>query len=305
MAQVKVRSGEEDGEPQAESANILTFPLSGEQLYLDLLKKCLTRYIFPETHWPLWRPKDRKWHGIRWLAIQTVQKLLASRDLEILRRIPFDTTKRMYGEDCPATAETMIGLKRLDNLQDCITDLIQKGIPGDLLEAGVWRGGAAIFMRGVLQAYGDTSRVVWVADSFQGFPKVDTERYPADGQEDWDADCFKIFAVPLEEVKTNFAGYGLLDERVRFLKGWFKDTLPNAPIERLALLRLDADMYSSTMEVLTILYSKLAVGGYVIVDDYNSKSMCRKAVDDFREQQQITEKISAIDREAVFWQRGK
>ncbi len=95
--------------------------------------------------------------------------------------LPFDRQRRIDGRDWPSSAETMIGLKRLDNLEKCITAVIRDGVPGDLIETGVWRGGAAIFMRGVLAAYGDPHhRVVWLADSFEGVPKPDPETYPAD-----------------------------------------------------------------------------------------------------------------------------
>ena len=94
--------------------------------------------------------------------------------------LSFDRDRRTDGRDWPTSAETMIGLKRLDNLEECITSVIRDGVPGDLIETGVWRGGAAIFMRGVLAAYGDLHRVVWVADSFEGLPKPDPAMYPAD-----------------------------------------------------------------------------------------------------------------------------
>jgi O-methyltransferase len=196
----------------------------------------------------------------------------------------------------------MIGLERLNNLESCITDVIHRGIPGDLIETGVWRGGATIFMRGVLKAFRDTSRTVWVADSFQGLPRPDIDRYPQDaGDTYWESN--NVFAVSLDEVRANFAKYGLLDDQVRFLEGWFKDTLPGAPIERLAVLRLDGDMYSSTADALTHLYPKLSVGGYVIIDDYNNEPRCRQAVDDFRAARGITEQIQDIDWTGVFWQR--
>lgn len=100
------------------------------ELYLDLLSKCLTRYIFDESQ-------------------------------------GFDKNEREMGRDWPAYGETMIGLRRLDNIKACATDVIRRGIPGDLIEAGVWRGGAAIYMRAILKAYGERHRRVWIADSFQ------------------------------------------------------------------------------------------------------------------------------------------
>ena len=85
-------------------------------------------------------------------------------------------------------------------------------------------------------------------------------------------------------MQANFRAYRVLDDKVKFLKGWFKDTLPGAPIRSLAILRLDGDYYESTMDALTNLYDKLSVGGYVIIDDYGEDSWtyCQKAVDDYR-----------------------
>ncbi len=173
-------------------------------------------------------------------------------------------------------------------------------IPGDLIETGVWWGGATIFMRAILKAYGITDRTVWVADSFEGVPPPDAEKYPADAG--WDLAQFDCLAVSLEDVRANFDRYGLLDQQVRFLKGWFRDTLPTAPIEQLAVLRLDGDLYESTMDALSNLYPKLSVGGYAIIDDY-MVSACAKAVQDYRRQHGINEKIEVIDTEGIFWRK--
>ena len=179
--------------------------------------------------------------------------------LRLMRWAPVDRERRAEGMDWPLSAATMVGLRRLDNLQACIERLVAEDVPGDLIETGVWRGGASIFMRGALEAYGDRERTVWVADSFQGLPKPDGERYPRDeGDSLW---RFRELAVPVEEVRRNFERFGLLDDRVRFLVGWFRDTLPNAPVERLALIRLDGDMYESTAVALESLYPKLSPGG--------------------------------------------
>ncbi len=194
----------------------------------------------------------------------------------------------------------MIGLRRLDSLQHCITDVLENRVPGDLIETGVWRGGTAIFMRAVLMANGETSRTVWAADSFRGLPQPDPDSYPADlGDLHWTKDRL---AVSLDTVKENFERYGLLDAQVRFLEGWFRDTLPNAPIEQLAILRLDGDMYQSTMEALQPLYPKLSRRGYIIIDDYTLPG-CRAAVDDYRRERGISEEIIQIDGSGVYWQK--
>jgi hypothetical protein len=220
--------------------------------------------------------------------------------LRLYRAATFDSNDRAEGKDWPGDADTMIGLKRLDNLHFCIEQVIQHRIPGDFIETGVWRGGACIFMRAALKAYMDEGRQVWVADSFEGLPKPDGRYRADDGDRHWT--MTDTLAVSLEQVQANFGRYGLLDERVRFLKGWFKDTLPLAPIESLAILRLDGDMYASTMDALTNLYPKVSAGGYVIIDDY-ALAGCRRAVDDFRQQMRIESPAIPIDWTGVYWKK--
>ena len=216
---------------------------------------------------------------------------------------PFaDAAQRAEGRDWPADGESMMGSKCMDNLHACIADVLQHGLPGDVIETGVWRGGAVIFMRAVLAACGDTTRRVWVADSFQGLPP------PEAGVEPDRSDShhgFSTLAVSLEQVKANFARHGLFDDRVRFLEGWFKDTLPGAPIEKLAVARLDGDMYASTMDALRPLYPKLSVGGYLIAEDYGVVPGCRQAIAAYRAEQGIREPIVDVDGAGVYWKRER
>jgi O-methyltransferase len=249
------------------------------ELYLDLLKNCLTRLAFGER-----RPLDP----------------FTGQPME------FDQQRRAAGLDWPSEAETMAGLLRLDNVQQCVVDVLRDRVPGDLVETGVWRGGITILMRAVLKAYGDTERTVWAADSFAGLPVPDAEKYAADAGWDFSKSAgYEVLASPVEQVQANFARYGLLDDQVRFLVGWFRDTLPDAPIDRIAVLRLDGDLYESTMDALDALYPKLSVGGYLIIDDYLSWEPCRRAVNDYRAAHDIAEPIQEIDWTGAFWQRTR
>jgi O-methyltransferase len=196
----------------------------------------------------------------------------------------------------------MVGMARLDNLQQAAETVLKENIPGDLIETGVWRGGSCILMKAVLSAYGDSTRRVFVADSFQGLPPPDTSKSPADTGDKHHVHEF--LEVSKEQVEENFRKYGLLDGRVVFLKGWFKDTLPKAPFERLALMRLDGDMYESTMDALKSLYDRLSDGGFCIIDDYALVG-CRKAVDDFRKDRKIEEPLIKIDYSGCYWRKGK
>jgi O-methyltransferase len=154
-------------------------------------------------------------------------------------------------------------------------------------------------MRALLTTHNVRDRVVWCADSFEGMPVPNAADKLISSRSDFSDR--RYLTVSLEQVRNNFARFGLLDEQVRFLKGWFRDTLPNVPIERLALLRLDGDLYESTRDALINLYEKVSPGGYVIVDDYNSWEGCRAAVDEFREQRGISANITWIDSQAILW----
>lgn len=194
----------------------------------------------------------------------------------------------------------MIGTARLRNVRTLVQQVLEDEIPGDLLEAGVWRGGACIYMRGILLAHGDTTRKVWAADSFRGLPMPEPGLYPADTADQHHE--YEELQVSAEQVRQNFEAYGLLDDQVELLEGWFKDTLPTAPIEKLSILRLDGDMYSSTMETLEALYNKVSPGGYIIVDDYILKP-CRQAITDFRGRLEIVDPIEEVDGAAVYWRK--
>ena len=237
--------------------------------YLDLLENALTGRLYGDPSIAPWAPG-------------------------------YDPEIRAIGRDWPALAQTMIGTTRMRNIRALAESLIEDGIEGDFLEAGVWRGGACIYMRGILAAYDRTDRKVLVADSFAGLPPPDAERYPADAGDTHHT--VADLAVSLDEVKANFTRYGLLDDQVVFLRGWFKDTLPAAPTRKLALLRLDGDMYGSTMDTLEATYYKVAPGGYIIIDDYILAG-ARQAVNDFRKQYSILEPMQEIDGAAVFWRK--
>lgn len=271
-------------------------PQTSEELYLDLLKKILTRALISsdlERHTivPV-GPKSR--------LIHLFNKFAAGHNLEAVRLVR--TSPEDYLESGHEagrrmeSAETILGLRQFQHMEHCIVDVLRRNVPGDLLEAGVWRGGMTIFMRGVLRTYGTTDRKVWVADSFAGLPE------PEAGQEyeDWNRG---EMAVSLRDVRDNFERYGLLDDQVQFLPGFFSDTLPHAPIEKLAILRVDADLHSSTLDALNNLYERLSPGGYAIFDDYQNLPDCKRAIDEFRAAHGIREEIRMVDGRAAYWRR--
>jgi hypothetical protein len=246
----------------------------GAGQYLDLLKRILTNQIYQDAPIPTaWSPLAR-----------------------------YDKQRRTTGEDWPSVAHTMVGRARLDNVQQCIEQVLADDVPGDFIEAGVWRGGVCILMRAILADRGIVDRTVWVADSFAGIPETTPGSHPADAKLRLHQHN-NVLAIGLEQVKENFRRYGLLDKQVEFLRGWFCDTLPTAPIEQLAVLRLDGDLYESTMDCLVNLYDKLSVGGFVIVDDYWQIEACRAAVTEFREQRSIHDEMMVVDKSCVYWRK--
>ncbi len=239
--------------------------------YLNLMEKCLTGTIYEDL------------------------------PMKVLGQEKYDSKIREYGWDWPSVAHTMVGVKRLSNVRLLVESIIEKNIPGDLIETGVWRGGACIMMRAVLKAYGIIDRKVWMADSFKGLPPPDIENFPDDEGEIFHE--YEELSISIEDVKKNFKKYDLLDDQLVFLEGWFKDTLPSASINKIALLRLDGDLYESTIQPLEALYDKVSVGGYVIVDDYHVVKGCKAAVNDFCSERGIYPQIQEIDGVGVYWKK--
>ncbi len=258
---------------------------AGYLAYLDLLKRSLCDFLYDQD-----AGSNQADHTMT--NLQTGQKTVFS-NYEDLKREGLIDSK---------VCHSLIGLKRMDQLQQALITLEKENVVGDVMETGVLRGGACIFMRGILKALNNTRRQVWVADSFRGFPPAQlTERGIADPV------GFNAQAASLDTVKQTFERYRLLDEQVRFLPGYFEDTLPTYLSEvhpPLALLRLDSDFYPSTRYVLEKLYPRISEGGFIVVDDYYIFEECRRAVREYRQSQGIKSPLQRIDAAAVYWRKG-
>lgn len=246
---------------------------SARQLYLDLLIKVLANTIYEDA------------------------------SIHPHSTGPFQPELRSEGHDWPAVAHTMVGVRRLENIRDLAQRALDEGVPGDFIETGVWRGGCCILMRGVLEVNSAKDRKVYVADSFAGLPPPNLETYPQDAG--WDFHKYKELAVSLDNVKDNFSRYGLLDDQVVFVKGWFTETLPSLNAGPFSLIRLDGDWYESTYVALEALYPKLSPGGFVILDDVNFIPPCQQAVMDYRARMGITAAMHQVDWSASWWQKEK
>jgi len=268
--------------------------------YLRLLKQTIAFTLWPDPLVPVYQKDYAKEGLLKRFAVVGITLISRLAGFQVARWPSYNMHDLEEGRVWRTYPDTMIGLRRLENIQSCVETALSENVPGDLIETGAWRGGACIFMRGILAAHGVTDRKVYVADSFEGLPRPDEQRHPADKGDQHHT--MEFLAVDLESVRNNFRRYGLLDEQVVFLKGWFKDALPTAPIKELAILRLDGDMYGSTMDALNALYHKLSPGGFCIVDDYDLEG-CRRAVDDFRREHQIEAPLLTIDWTGRFWKK--
>jgi O-methyltransferase len=272
---------------------------TSNDMYIDLMKKVLIDY--PRIQYDEYKTLASYTPNWKTRILMGIDSIFRIKDFAICKRVEPVEANRLVGKDWPVYADTMIGLKRLENIEYCLNKIIDDNIPGDVIETGVWRGGATILMKAILKSRNITDKTVWVADSFEGLPKPNAKKYAADTGDKHHT--MNELAISKEIVENNFRKYNLLDDNVKFLKGWFKDTLPTAPIKQLSLIRLDGDMYESTMDGISNLYPKLAKGGYLLVDDFGGLEGCRQAILDYRKANNITEEIQKVDWTGVYWRK--
>lgn len=268
--------------------------------YLRLLRKALVNLIYPEHELRL-RFLEARPAGER-LAIQRGLRDLRYEDAATFAELVGGKRDgRNFRGAVTRDAHTMVGMRRLENIEWCAAQIFSTGTEGDFLEAGVCQGGASIYMRALQVAYGQEQRRMWVADSFEGLP---APRSDVDAGLDFTEERMPWLAASLEAVRDNFRTYDLLSDEVRFVKGWFSDSLQASKVEKIALLRIDADLYESTRDVLQALYDRVSVGGFIIVDDYHAFCACRTAVDEFRSERGIADPLRRVDWTATCWQKS-
>ncbi|MEZ5811442.1 MAG: TylF/MycF/NovP-related O-methyltransferase [Rhizobiaceae bacterium] len=269
------------------------------EAYLKLLSDSLQFSLWEE---PPVRVSERPHQSfVRNALLKAANAVLAPLGAETVWRTEISEHQRKNGMFWPSAAHTMIGEYRMNNVREALETVIRDNVPGDVIETGVWRGGTCILMRGILKAHGEDERKVVVADSFAGLPPPDKERYPADKGDTHHK--YSELAISRAQVEENFRKYGLLDDQVVFVEGFFEDTLHRLENERFALIRLDGDMYSSTIQALDALYPKLSPGGFCIIDDFGLKG-CEKAVLDYRAAHGIEDEMIEIDWTGMFWRKS-
>jgi hypothetical protein len=268
--------------------------------YLQLLKKALVNLIYPEHELRL-RYLESSPSTDR-LGVQRALRDLRYADAESFAElVACKQDGQNFRRAVTRDAHTMVGLRRLDNIEWCAAQIFADGVEGDFLEAGVCQGGASIFMRALQVAYGEEQRRMWVADSFAGLP---APRMDVDAGLDFTEQRMPWLAASLASVQDNFRTYDLLSDEVHFIAGWFSDTLASSEVAEIALLRVDADLYESTRDVLLALYDRVSPGGFVIIDDYYAFRACRTAVDEFRTERGIADRLRRVDWTAAYWRKS-
>lgn len=195
---------------------------------------------------------------------------------------------------------TGIGSDGLDNIRFCCEDVIKNNIQGDFLEAGIWRGGATIYMAAIAKFY-QQERNIWALDGFQGMPPINRDC----PHELTDYSNLKGLIAPLSEVREAFEKFDVLEKTI-FVPGWFNESLLELNIEKIAVLRLDNDYYESTLLTIEKFYPKVPIGGWIIIDDYDCVPGATTAINHFREKYKIKEQMYRMNKTSetgIYWQK--
>jgi len=222
--------------------------------------------------------------------------------LDTLQTLLLDDLYRPYDpkQGWPSHAMSMIGHERMTDLRRACETAVAEEVPGCFVETGIWRGGALAMMAAVVREHFiiHGGRAVVGFDSFAGVPRPYSM---ADAGLNLHA--YKHLAVSRDVVEANLKKLGLLD-RVKLVEGWFKDTVPamKSDVGPIAVLRLDGDLYTSTMEVLTELEPQVSPGGFIIIDDYGIPQ-CARAVEEYRASAGITTPMNDSEGGAKWWRK--
>ncbi len=230
--------------------------------------------------------------------------LTISRSSSLQGRLPVESTPEDRATIDTVRPFTMTSSERIWSLLRAVDFVVDQPVLGDFVECGVWRGGSVMAMALRLRDRNETTRRLWLNDTFEGMTAPTdadietttgvTARQLLDSTDV--ADGNNVWCVAgIDDVRANIASTGYPMDWVEFVEGDVAETLPRHSPERIALLRLDTDWYESTQVGLEILYPRVSPGGVVILDDYGHWQGARKAVDDFFEEQGFRPLMHPID----------
>jgi O-methyltransferase len=240
----------------------------------------------------------------RQLVSRTVQQDLLNGRGNLHEDYPSDFSQEEKEDVGLVRPLSMTSPERLVSLSRAVEYVVRQGIGGDIVECGVWRGGSMLLVARKLVRLKDTSRKLYLFDTFEGMSEPGKEDVSATDQKtaqellatsDKTAGANVWCYSSLDEVKNNMAGSNYPVANIHFVQGKVEDTLPEPSIDRIALLRLDTDWYESTRHELETLYDKLVPGGVLIIDDYGHWSGARKAVDEFITRRNLPLFLQRID----------
>lgn len=213
-----------------------------------------------------------------------------------------ETFDQLYGIIAENASQTLVEAPFFREAPAMMERIKAEGIAGDIVQAGVWKGGSALFLHGLNRAYG-LDRELWLADTFYGFD-------PSTVKHERDLKALQAFSdfqgepLSAQKVKDLFEKHQLLDDAVHFLEGDVKDTLPGSGISQIALLHIDVDFFEPTYNTLATLYDKLSPGAYVVIDDYGVPHFnCNDAVDQFRAERGISTPMTMMTHYIAWWRK--
>jgi len=182
---------------------------------------------------------------------------------------------------------TMTSVERLISLVDAVRHIVKAGLPGDIVECGVWRGGSSMAAALTLLDCGQTHRTLYLYDTFEGMSSPTADDCDFNGT----SAAAQLKHIPRgqgiwceaseADVRRNMESTGYPADRIRYVRGPVEETIPSVIPHEIAILRLDTDWYESTRHELVHLFPRLVRGGILIIDDYGHWQGARKAVDEF------------------------
>ena len=240
--------------------------------------------------------------------VRSIKNLLHRLGIDIVRYysevpLPPDIDKATANTILSVKPFTMTSPERIFALCQAVNYIVTNQIPGDIVECGVWKGGSMMAVAKTLLELNDTSRHLYLFDTFEGMTQpsehdIDYRGIEASKQlvesNKQKEDSIWCYA-PIETVKSSVYSVGYDTKKIHFVKGKVEDTIPEQAPSKISLLRLDTDWYESTRHELNHLFPRISAGGVIIIDDYGYWQGTRKAVDEYIVENNITILLNRID----------
>jgi len=239
------------------------------------------------------------------------RKLIRKLGFDIIRHRSLESHTDFPADFDEATIETILAVKpftmtspeRIFSLCKAVEYVTAENIPGDIVECGVWRGGSMMAVARTLIRLKDTSRHLYLFDTFEGMSPSTEKDVDVSGESASafleanrkENPNFAWACASLEDVREAIYSTGYDVSRIHFIKGRVEDTIPENIPDSISLLRLDTDWYESTRHEMIHLYPQLSTHGVIIIDDYGHWKGARQAVDEYIKENKIRLLLNRID----------